>query len=681
MLLEQVLTDLAKVFALCVAAGVLFQRFRMPPIVGFLAIGAIVGPNAVGLVGEEETVKSLAEVGVVVLLFAVGMELPLGQLARLRRTILIGGGLQVVGTALGAALIGAVAGMGWNEALFLGFLLSLSSTAALTKVLVDHGEFSAPHGRFAMGVAIAQDLAVVPMILLIPMLVGNGPVGGILDTLEHLALLLLVLAAARFLAPKLLTLVSRTRSRELFVLTIASLCLAMAVVTAHLGMSMALGAFLAGILLADSDFHGHAMAEVEPFRDALASLFFVSIGMLFDPAAIIESPWLTLGALLVVVAGKAGIVAVAARALGQPGWVQLRAGLLLAQVGEFSFVLAQVGGGTEVLPERTYKVFLVVAVLSIAATPILHQFGRWLVLRRRGREGAATKADEALRDHAIVVGYGPTGRTLVQALQSLGIRVVAVEMNATTVREERSKGAPLEVGDATRASVLKRLGVERARLLVLAVNDIAAAQRIAQVATQLAPQLHVLARAIYINEVRQLQDAGADEVVPQELEASVEILVRALRRFLVADDEIGRRVAAVREEAGSLDKSAAVARLEAARLAEFLPGLSVAVHRVGAGACVIGRKLSEVGLRKATGCTVVAVRRGADNLPAITPDTVLQHGDAVVVLGPEKRLADAAAMFQAPCATPTTQGSTGGAFGATVDRSATSPDDALEPRA
>ncbi len=659
--MESILFELALLFALCVAAGVLFQRLRLPPIVGFLTIGALIGPHSIGLVQQEGMVRKLAEVGVVVLLFAVGMEVPLGQLARMRRTIFLGGGVQIVGTVLAAAVTCWLAGMAWNQAMFLGFLLSLSSTAALTKVLVDHGEFSAPHGRLAVGIAIAQDLAVVPMILLIPMLVGTGGQaggGGVVRTLENLAILIAVLAAAHYLVPRVLRVVGRTRSRELFVLTLATLCLSMAVVTAHLGMSMALGAFLAGILLADSEFHGHAVAEVEPFRDALASLFFVSIGMLFDGRTVVAAPGLVLAALVVVLAGKTGIVMLAARALGQPGWVRLRAGLLLAQVGEFSFVLSQVGGGTDALSERTNKIFLVVAVLSIALTPVLHGFGRWMVLRGRGREGAVTRGDDRLADHAIVIGYGPTGRTVVQAMQALHLKVVAIEMNADTVRTERARGAPLEAGDATRASVLKKLGVERARILVLAINDVGASRRISQVARHLAPQLHVIARAVYIGEVADLKSAGANEVVPQELEASVEILVRVLRRFLVADDEIGRRVTAVRQMAGGLDKTAAVARLEAARIAEFVPGLGVGVHRVAAGAVVDGKTLAETGVRRATGCTVVAVRRGQATLPTITPDTRLAAGDAVVVLGPEERLADVIAMFHAPTDSGETAGPT-----------------------
>lgn len=675
--LETLLLELASLFALCVGAGVLFQRLRLPPIAGFLAIGALVGPHAIGLVQHEETVRQLAEVGVVVLLFAVGMEVPLGQLARLRRPILIGGGIQIVGTILLAALACLVAGLGWNQAVFLGFLLSLSSTAAITKILVDHGEFSAPHGRFAIAIAIAQDLAVVPMILLIPLLAGRGDSGsgGILHSLENFVILGVVLAGAWFLLPRILDLVCRTRSRELFVLTLATLCLAMAAVTAHLGLSLALGAFLAGILLADSEYHGQAVAETEPFRDALASLFFVSIGMLFDAGTIVRSPLLVAVALVAVILGKAAVIAVAGRVLGQPNWVRWRSGLLLAQVGEFSFVLAQVGGAA-LLPQNAERVFMVVAVLSIAATPLLHGYGRWLVTRMRAAPEPQRKPDGRLADHAIVVGYGPTGRTLLHSLRTLGIPAIALEMNSDTVRAERQKGVPIRFGDATRVATLRALGIEQARLLILAVNDTAATRRIAEQARRLSPHVHVIARAVYLGEVEALHRAGAHEVVPQELEASVEMLARSLRRFLVADDEIGRQIDAVRHAAGELDKTAQTARLEAARISEFVPGIGIEVHRVGAGSAVDGKTLAEVGVRRLTGCSVVAVRRGGSNLPAVTPETLLQAGDAVVVVGPQARLADAAAMFHAPgdvavavppddaAATPSALGSAAGGVGA-----------------
>lgn len=649
-MLEQVLLELALLFALCVAVAVTFHRLRLPPIVGFLVAGVLVGPNAIGLVHHEEMVRELAEVGIVVLLFAVGLEVPLGQIARLRRTIVLGGGVQIVGTVLAAAGVAWAVGMSWPAAVFLGFLLSMSSTAASTKILVDHGELAAPHGRIVLGINIAQDLAVVPMILLIPMLgVGDGG-GSVLTSLRNLGVLAVVVVGARFLVRPLVAAVVRTRSRELFVLFLATWCLTFAVVTAHLGLSLALGAFLAGILLADSDHHSQAQAEIEPFRDAFASLFFVSIGMLFDWHIVAQEPVLVAACLGAVVVGKAIVVMLAARQLGQPAWVRLRAALTLAQVGEFSFVLVQLGQSSEpkILRGPAEKVFLVVAVLSIAGTPLLYAIGRRLAAR--AREGAAAPRPghhAPLVDHAIVVGYGPTGRTIAAGLHAVGVPYVVAELNAATVKAEKEKGVPIVLCDTTRISALEALGIHRAKLVVLAVNDAAATTRVAQLCHQLAPDTHVLARTTYTAEADGLRRAGADDVVSQELEASVEMLVRSLRNLLVADDEIGRQVSAVRERGGR-GRIAAPAPGEAANVADFVPGLGFQVFRVHPGSVVAQRSLADSGVRGATACNVVAVRRDGANLPALSPDTVLQVGDTVVVIGPTARLADAAAMFAAP---------------------------------
>lgn len=650
-MLDEVLLELALLFALCVAVAVTFHRLRLPPIVGFLVAGVLVGPNAIGLVHQKDMVRELAEVGIVVLLFAVGLEVPLGQIARLRRTIVLGGGVQVVGTVLATAGVAFAVGMPWPAAVFLGFLLSMSSTAASTKILVDHGELAAPHGRIVLGINIAQDLAVVPMILLIPMLgVGSSGGGSLLASLQNLGVLAVVVVVGRFAVRPLVAAVARTRSRELFVLFLATWCLSFAVVTAHLGLSLALGAFLAGILLADSDHHSQAQAEIEPFRDAFASLFFVSIGMLFDWRVVAQEPRAVAACLGAVVVGKALIVMLAARQLGQPAWVRMRAALTLAQVGEFSFVLVQLGQRSEpkLLPELAEKVFLVVAVLSIAGTPLLYAIGRRLAVRARdGSTAHKGGAHAPLADHAIVVGYGPTGRTIAAGLQAVGVPYVIAELNAATVKAEKDKGVPIVLCDCTRISALEALGIHRASLVVLAVNDAAATTRVAQLCRQLAPDTHVLARTTYTVEAEGLRRAGAHDVVPQELEASVEMLVRALRHLLVADDEIGRQVTAVRERGGS-GRVAPHAPGDATNVAQFVPGVGFQVFRVQPGAAVAQQSLVEAGVRRATACSVVAVRRDGANLTAITPETVLQVGDTVVVIGPQARLADAAAMFAEP---------------------------------
>lgn len=647
-MLDHVLLDLAALFAICVGVAVTFHRLRLPPIVGFLCAGVIVGPHGVGMLHNEESVRHLAEVGVVVLLFAAGLEMPISQLARLRRVIAIGGTFQVVGTAAIGALLSLLFGVSWQQAIFLGCLLSLSSTAAASKMLADAGEFSAPHGRFVMGIAIAQDLAVVPMILVVPLLGAaavEGHGSGKIGVFWGIVLLAVTLVVVRLLLPRITTVVARTRSRELFVLLLATLCLGMAAVTAQLGMSLALGAFFAGILLADSDHHSLAAAEVEPFKDAFASLFFVSIGMLFDFSIVADMPFRVLLILALVIAGKAAIILLAARLLGQPFWVCLRAGSALAQVGEFSFVLVQAGRGA-VLTDTMEGIFVIVAVLSIALTPVFYRVVARLAQKRSMRDrGGRHGGGRDLEQHAIVVGYGPTGRAVVQGLTALGIPVIVSELNAATVRAEKKLGVPIVLGDATRISVLRSLGIDRARLLVLAVNDSVAARRIAQLAQQNWPGVHVIVRSVYITETASLQQAGAHEVVPQELEASVEILVRVLRRFLVTDDEIGRRVREARRVHGASDRLAEVPSGDGARLAEFVPGISFRVFAVAEGAPVIDNTLMDVGVRRRTGCSVVAVRRGAENLPAVGPDTVLRAGDTVVVLGPDDRLPDAQAMF------------------------------------
>jgi CPA2 family monovalent cation:H+ antiporter-2 len=444
--------------------------------------------------------------------------------------------------------------------------------------------------------------------------------------------------------------VARTRNRELFVLFLATWCLGLAVVTAHQGLSLALGAFLAGILLADSDHHSQAAAEIEPFRDAFASLFFVSIGMLFDWRTIVEHPGLVGVGLAAVVVGKALLILLAAWQLGQPAWVRVRAALTLAQVGEFSFVLVQLGQRSEMLPPLAERVFLVVAVMSIAITPLLYLLGKRIAQRTRaaGDEPRAG-SDGVLRGHAIVVGYGPTGRTVAAGLQAAGIPFVVAEMNANTVKAEKQNGTPIVLADCTRLGALQSLGLERAKLIVLAVNDAAATSRVAQLCQQNAPDVHVLARAVYTAEIDGLRAAGAHDVVPQELEASVEMLVRVLRRFLVADDEIGRQVHDVRQRAGS-GRVAPHAAGDAANVAEFVPGIGFAVFRVQPGSAAAQRTLADAGVRRHTACSVVAVRRGEQNLPAVTPELVLEVGDTVVVIGPKARLADAAAMFAQPAA-------------------------------
>ena len=319
--LDHVLLDLALLFALCVAVVVVFHRLRVPTVAGFLIAGALLGPHSFKLVSQQELVEQLAEIGVVVLLFTVGMELSLSSLLKMKRSLFLGGGLQILLTIVLGAAFALLGGLPLGTAIFLGFLLALSSTAAISKLLQERGELGSPSGRLAMSICVAQDLAVVPMILLLPLLAGSKDLGfgGTLLSIGWAFLLVaLTTVGLWFIVPRVLDLVSRTRSREVFVLTVFTLCLTAALVTSHLGLSLALGAFLVGLVLGESGYHHQATSEVEPFRDALSSLFFVSIGMLFDYRVILEAPLLVTLALIVVIFGKALLVLLVSKMLGLP---------------------------------------------------------------------------------------------------------------------------------------------------------------------------------------------------------------------------------------------------------------------------------------------------------------------------------------------------------------------------
>ncbi|MHC4513040.1 MAG: cation:proton antiporter domain-containing protein [Planctomycetota bacterium] len=651
--LDEVLLGLAMLFALCVAVVVVFHRLKLPAVAGFLVAGALMGPHALGLIDQEELVKQLAEVGVVVLLFTVGMELSIPDLWKMRRAIFIGGGLQVLLTVGLGAVVALLGGWSMGPSLFLGFLLALSSTAAVTKLLQDRGELGSPPGRLGLSVCVAQDLAIVPMILCLPLLAGDSEGVGWMqpfaDVGEALTYLLLLLGGAWFVVPRVLDLVSRTRSREVFILAVFTLCLTAALTTSFLGLSLALGAFLVGVVLAASGYHHQAVSEVEPFRDTLSSLFFVSIGMLFDFREVLNAPWLVTGALAAVILGKALMVWIVSRVLRLPLWVGLRTALLLAQVGEFSFVLVQLGrsqaGGSFMQPQHE-KIFLAVAVMSIAITPLLYALGRRLT-RTGGMVAGigqtretSQRAKKDLSDHVIVVGFGPVGQAVTRALRNLNVPYRVIEMNAATVKAFRQSGVDIFMGDATREAALHTARVQSAKLIVLTVPDPNATRRTVDLVKRLAPQVQVVARTTYLGEVRALQRMGVHDIVPQELETSVEIMVRVLRHYLIPDDEMGRQVRAVRERSFGIFKMARPEKAESARIAEYVPGLALEVFRVQDGSNVVGKSLLDSDLRKASGCTVVAVKRGDETNTQVRPDTVLEAGDILVVLGPEDRMAD-----------------------------------------
>ena len=652
--------ELAALFAAGVVVAYLCYKVRLVPIVGFLLAGVAVGPNALGLVTDLALVQQVAEVGVILLLFSIGVEFSLKEMARLARPIFVGGGVQVGLTIAVVAGLAVAFDVPWGPAIFTGFLVAMSSTAIVLKVLAERAESDTPVGRIALAMLLFQDVIIVVMALLIPALAGGGGTG--LEIAWALGKAVLVIAAvlvgARRVVPALLDRVARTRRTELFLLAVAAICLGTGWAASLAGVSIALGAFLAGLLVSESDYAEHALSEVLPLQTLFTAAFFLSVGMLLDPAFLLANLPVVLAVAAGVLVLKAAIVAVGARFLGYPLGVALAAGLALGQVGEFSFVLALEGAAVGLTPaglgEAGSQGLIAVTVVLMIATPFLITLApRLAALGRRvetaqGAGGGGHGHGVDLEDHTIVVGYGPAGQRLARVLGDVGVPYAVSDLNPASLQDAREVGAPTVFGDASREPILHNLGVMRAKLLVVAINDRDATRRIVAVARHLNPTLQILARTRFLADVEPLTRAGADVVVPEELETTVRLFSHVLGAYLVPKDEIERQVTAIRQDDyGILRGSIQEAHLMVLQGLDE-EGLHTRAVAVRDGAPAAGRTLADLALRQRHGVTVMAVRRGDQTLGSPAGDFRVEPGDRLVMVAMADQFAESADLFRAP---------------------------------
>lgn len=658
----QVLRDMEILFGLAVFTVVLLRRLMFPSIIGFLATGILAGPYALGLIKDTHQVEQMAEIGVVLLLFTIGIEYSLKELMRIKHLVFWGGGMQVGVTIAIVAVLAYAFGIPLSQATFFGFLVALSSTAILMKLLMDKGEMDTPHGKMALGILIFQDLCVVPLMLFTPFLAGagNGWTGIVLVSLKAAAVVVVAHFGSRFLVPWIFEQVVKSRSRELFILTIIFIGFGTAWLTAQVGLSLALGAFIAGLAISESEYSHQALGDIIPFRDAFMSLFFISVGMLLDLSVLVRQPVLVATLVLTILVVKFLVTGGAAMALGIPARVGIVTALSLAQVGEFSFILSQTGMQYGLLSKEFYQIFLAASVATMALTPLCLKIGApvatYLVgvlptplIRGRGAlRGKEKKL--SLTDHVIVVGYGVNGRNLSRVLKVQKIPHVVIETNPFTVSTEKSKGTRIMFGDATRPEVLTHSAVERARSIVIAISDAAASRRVVAQARQMSPTIHIIVRTRYIAEMEPLYKLGANEVVPEEFETSIEIFSRVLRNFLVPQDQIEQCVGEIRRGSYDMFRTMSRRHSHAVGIAGYLSGAEIATFRVKKGASIEGESLRQGTLRARSGATLLVIKRGDEVTPNPDPVWVLHEGDIVLLLGTPEQLAAASRLFDAPAA-------------------------------
>lgn len=630
--------------ALAAAALATTERLRLPSIVGFLIVGAVAGPGGLELVEEPERVKSLAELGVVFLLFEIGLELPFERLRTLWRPVLIGGGFQVLITLGVVAWIAHAAGMSGSTSFVLGAAVAMSSTAIVLRLLVDGGQIDAPGGQLAVAILLLQDLAIVPILLLVPLLASEASQLGELGFAIGKMLLALGLVGFGFwfLVPRILDRVAQSRSPELFSLLSILIVLGSAWIAEELGLTLAVGAFLAGMAASTSPYTHQLFSEVVPLRGVLLGIFFTAVGMLFEPSQVIEAPGQLVADVVLIMLGKFVIIVVGATLLLRHSLrVGLEAGLALCQVGEFSFVLLGVAGEAGLITPLLTQRFIAASVMTLLITPFLIRYAPaiagWVSERLNHPGGRLPELTNDPREgRVVVIGYGPAGQTLIRLLRSLDLPFVAVDSNPSSAHDAERIGEPIVYGDATRPQVLSHLRVDEARLVAVAISDPLATRRIVSRIRSMAPTTPILARTRYVREVDQLSAAGANVVVAEEFEGSIELVARALETFDIPMGAIARFTEALREEGYGAIRAPAALPIDP-WVMELLDHTDTEWIEVPFG--IEGHPtLGELDIRAQTGVNVLVVERGASSFANPPPDFGLAGGDRLLVLGGSENL-------------------------------------------
>jgi CPA2 family monovalent cation:H+ antiporter-2 len=599
-------------------------------------------------VSDVATVTAIANIGVIILLFTIGLEMSLAEIASLSGAAIWAGLLQILAIILLVSALGAYFDLPPAVALFYGFLVSNSSTAVVMKIFSDRGETDALHARIATSMLVIQDLSLVPIMLLVPALGDSASISYplLLWALAKAVLAIgLIFVAARYALPRLLHAVALLRNRELFTLFILLVSLGTAWLSSEFGMSLALGAFIAGLLLSESEYSHQMASDLLPLKDCFSGVFFISVGMLLDLGFVSADLPARLLTLISLIALKAGVILAIFWLLYRSLRLGLVIGMSLAQMGEFSFILAQAGREHGLLTGNGEQVFLTASILSLMATPFLMQWSHRLGFglesavgyHSAGRDSDAT-GEDARQGHVIIVGYGLNGQNLSRVLKEVGISYRILDMDPSLARRAREAGEPISFGDGTRPEVLRGIGIGRARVLVVAVSDPVATARIVSQARRLRSDLSIVVRTRYVSEIDRLYRLGANQVIPEEFETSVEIFARVLQEYHLPRNLISLQVDLIRREHYGALRGLRLQGKQLSELSQYLAGTAADIYLLLEGSPAAGKSLQEIELRARTGVTVIAVVREGKSTHNPGGDFVLAAGDALVLLGSHEGL-------------------------------------------
>ncbi len=661
--------ELTLLYLIAAVGGVVLCRLaRLPPILGYLAVGVLIGPKAMALAGDSDAVDHLAEFGIVFLMFVIGLEFNLPKLKSMRRLVFGLGSSQVVVTILAAVVGNAVLawgfslagrswGLGWQSAVALGGALAMSSTAIVVKLMADRLELETEHGRRVMGVLLFQDLAVVPLLVLIPAL-GSSPQDLLREvayaTLKAAALLTVLLVGGQWVMRRWLTIVARRKSEELFILNLLLVTLGLAWLTERAGLSLALGAFVAGMLIAETEYKHQVETDIRPFHDVLLGLFFITVGMKLDAGAVVDNWPLVLLLTLAPVGFKFALVTALARIFGAAPGVALRTGLYLAQAGEFGFVLLTLASARRLIPEAMQSPILASMVLSMLITPLVFLYSNRIVMRLSAADwllqsvAMTTIAKRSINAerHVIICGFGRSGQNLARLLEQEHIAYIALDLDPDRVRQAAAAGQNVVFGDAARLQSLVAAGLARASALVVSYHDTPSALKILDLARLHAPAVPVIVRTLDDTDLDRLRAAGAAEVVPEAIEGSLMLASHALalvgvpmRRVIhVIREQRDRRYGLLRGYFHGADDDTVEELQQARLLSVTLPADSASVGLPLESRSLQGLGVSVVSVRRASGATEGESAANATLKPLAEGDTLVLSGLPEALALAEERL-------------------------------------------
>jgi len=617
-----------------------FNKIKFPSIIGFLITGIIIGPHGLKLINETADIQLMAEIGVAFLLFTIGVEISFKRFLQHLSEITLTGGLQVLLTFAAGTSVGLLLQLSWNQSVFIGFLLAHSSSALILKILSDRTDEDSPQGRVSIGIVLFQDIIVVPMMLFIPILAGSGGEGFgaiIWNLLRSLLIIASILIAARYIVPFVLEKLVDMRMRDVFIIASVVITLGIAWLTHSLGLSLAIGAFLAGLAISDTDFTHQIISDINPLRDIFLSVFFVSFGMMLDLYFFGQHPVFIITVTLLIILIKSAIVFGLAKILKYPFRTALLSGVLLSQIGEFSFVLALQGLQQKLISDYVYQGFIGASVLTFIITPVLISLAYKLLAKEKAASSCVetdTGKKITAENHVIICGMGLNGRNLVRVLKDTAINYVIIDMNFKNIKKAKAKGDKnLIWGDAASPEILKRANIDTARVMVIAISDRFLTKRCLHIAKTLKPNLHIIVRTKYVADIDELVQLGADDIIPEEFETSIQIFSRVLKMFHIPNSIILAQGNIIRNKSYGVFREIRFTEEAFEQIQQVLSQGTIETYFVAAGNINIGKSIRDVNLKAKSGATIINIIRNNQTITNPPSEFVLQTGDQLVMFG------------------------------------------------